>query len=205
MLVEDGYAARVMAAYIDLNPVRAGMVARPEDYRWCSYGEAMRPGPSSGRAKARGGICRVLAKREEAQNANRGGAVSWDGGAAERYRMMLFADGEEVFVEDIHSGVPPGERELKRVRKGFRREDVEKVLARGGKLGLGEALRCRVRYFTDGMVVGSREFVDQVFKQSRERFGKKRKTGARPMRNVGWKKGAAQIYSMRQLMVRAIE
>jgi hypothetical protein len=24
--------------YIDLNPVRAGMVKRPEDYRWCGMG-----------------------------------------------------------------------------------------------------------------------------------------------------------------------
>ena len=40
VLVEDGYAARMTAAYIDLNPVRAGMVKDPKDYRWCSYGEA---------------------------------------------------------------------------------------------------------------------------------------------------------------------
>jgi putative transposase len=25
-------------AYLDLNPVRAGLVKRPEDYRWCSLG-----------------------------------------------------------------------------------------------------------------------------------------------------------------------
>jgi putative transposase len=25
-------------AYIDLNPIRAGLVKRPEDYRWCSLG-----------------------------------------------------------------------------------------------------------------------------------------------------------------------
>ena len=41
VLVEDGHAARVMAAYIDLNPVRAGMVEHPKDYRWSSYGEAV--------------------------------------------------------------------------------------------------------------------------------------------------------------------
>ena len=29
------------AAYIDLNPVRAGIVDDPKDYRWCSYGEAV--------------------------------------------------------------------------------------------------------------------------------------------------------------------
>ena len=36
VLVQNGHAARVMAAYIDLNPVRAGMVSDPKDYRWRS-------------------------------------------------------------------------------------------------------------------------------------------------------------------------
>jgi REP element-mobilizing transposase RayT len=40
-LVEDGHAARVVAGYIDLNPVRAALVRDPKDYRWCSYGEAV--------------------------------------------------------------------------------------------------------------------------------------------------------------------
>ena len=44
VLVEDGVAARTMAAYIDLNPVRAGMVSDPKDYRWCSYAEAVAGG-----------------------------------------------------------------------------------------------------------------------------------------------------------------
>jgi len=30
-----------VAAYIDLNPVRAGLVKKPEDYRWCGYAEAL--------------------------------------------------------------------------------------------------------------------------------------------------------------------
>ena len=41
VIVEDGVAARTIAAYIDLNPVRAGMVEDPAEYRWSSYGEAM--------------------------------------------------------------------------------------------------------------------------------------------------------------------
>ena len=37
VIVESGVAARTMAAYIDLNPVRAGMVKDPADYCWSSY------------------------------------------------------------------------------------------------------------------------------------------------------------------------
>jgi hypothetical protein len=46
-------------------------------------------------------------------------------------------------------------------------------------------LRWKVRYFTDGAVIGSRAFVDGLFTQCRERFGAKRKSGARKMRGNG--------------------
>ena len=36
-----GHAARVVAAYIDLNPVRAGMDEDPKDYSWCGYARAV--------------------------------------------------------------------------------------------------------------------------------------------------------------------
>jgi hypothetical protein len=68
VIVEDGLAARTMAAYIDLNPVRAGMVEDPADYRWSSYGEAV--GGGRGAAAARRGLVRALyamgAKKQEA-------------------------------------------------------------------------------------------------------------------------------------------
>lgn len=38
VIVEDGNTLINCLAYIDLNPVRAGMVEMPEDYRWNSIG-----------------------------------------------------------------------------------------------------------------------------------------------------------------------
>jgi putative transposase len=38
VIVENGETLINCLAYIDLNPVRAGLVKRPEDYRWCSLG-----------------------------------------------------------------------------------------------------------------------------------------------------------------------
>ena len=222
VLVEDGYAARVISAYIDLNPIRAGMVSRPEDYRWCSYGEAMKPVSDAGRALARAGLCRVMKLHQETggrvspdqsevlwagvseeelnEGAGKGkrekGAAEGVGGIAgsEWYRMMLFADGEEVFSSKPASGV-----EKIRVRKGFKRKDVKGVLAKGGKLSFGEALRCKVRYFTDGMAFGSRDFLNKVFKGSRDHFSEKRTTGARLIRGVAWKEDGDRLYSMRAL------
>jgi len=204
VIVEDGYALRMVAAYIDLNPVRAGMVERPEDYKWSSYGEAMCPKANKGRKLARSGICRVLGKMDGAgdMRTTKGAnpSLQWEDGVAELYRMMLFSDGEEVFVDCRESG-----EVAKRVRKGFKRKDVEKVLKNGGKLTFGEALRCRVRYLSDGIAVGSRGFVDGIFEQSRELFGEKRQTGARVMREVGWKEKNSRLYTMRQLRKKVVE
>jgi len=51
-------------------------------------------------------------------------------------------------------------------------------------LGGGQVLGLRIRHFSDGVVLGSREFVDLQFIRYRDRFSPKRKDGARPIRGV---------------------
>ncbi len=63
---------------------------------------------------------------------------------------------------------------------------------------LSALVRRRVRYFTDGAVLGSRGFVDEVFARCRERFGPKRKSGARKLRGDAAVAGD-RIWSMRDL------
>ncbi|MCP5049106.1 MAG: hypothetical protein GY940_18190, partial [bacterium] len=47
VIVGKGEAQLACSAYIDLNPVRAGIVEQPEDYCWCSLGLRVRnPGRS---------------------------------------------------------------------------------------------------------------------------------------------------------------
>jgi len=65
-------------------------------------------------------------------------------------------------------------------------------------VALGKMLRCRVRYFTDGAVIGSRGFVDEVFRLCRDRFGGKRKDGARKWRGNG-AAAAGRLWSARDL------
>ena len=38
LMVEEGDTLLNLLAYVDLNPVRAGIVETPEEYRWCSLG-----------------------------------------------------------------------------------------------------------------------------------------------------------------------
>jgi hypothetical protein len=70
-----------------------------------------------------------------------------------------------------------------------------------GELGLAGMLRCRVRYFTDGAVIGSREFVNEAFAAARDRFTEGRKDGARRMKGSG-KPAAGVLWSARDLRVR---
>ena len=181
VLVEEGIAAKTMAAYIDLNPVRAGMVADPAAYRWSSYGEAMGGGPRGDGKKARAGLVRALLAHRGCE----ADARHWAGKVSKDYRMMLLEEGAEKLREVVNPG---GELEVKVVRKGMEKAAVDAELdglQRGRDVALGRMLRCRVRYFTDGAVIGSRGFVDEVFRLCRDRFGENRKDGARQWRGSG--------------------
>ena len=160
VLLEGGEAVRFCAAYIDLNPVRAGLCENPEDYRWCSYASAV-----AGNVESRKGLARAWGRQR------------WTSVVAREHRLLLFGRGEEV---------PGGESAwggTVKARGGFTQKRIEAERKRGGRLPLWQVLRCRVRYFTDGAVLGSRTFVDGVFFLERSRFGRNRKSGARKIRD----------------------
>ena len=134
------HAARIVAAYIDLNPIRAGMVEDPLDYVWSSYGAAVR-----GDNEAVSGL-RAL----------------WGGSKAEAlaaHRMFIFEEGSEEKSEDGKTQDARGEVKS---RKGIDAKKVWTERARGGRLPLAVMLRLRVRYLTDGAIIGSREFVGKI-------------------------------------------
>ena len=170
VLVENNEGALLtMAAYIDLNPVRAGMVEKPEDYRWCGYAEA-----AAGNRLARQGLGTILSETLVDETIR----TDWRR-THNRYRLFLYSEGEE------NEG--NAERGQKR-RKGFTREQIESVEASEGAMTVAQALRHRVRYFCDGAVFGTATFVDEVFNKNRSRFGPKREDGARRMKGAQWGK-----------------
>jgi putative transposase len=177
VLVEGkGEALRTMAAYIDLNPVRAGLVKDSKDYRWCGYAEAL-----GGSRRAQRGLCKALGKPVD----------GWQSaGAAAAYRCLLHAEGREV--KDAQNE--------KVVERGVSVESARTVLAVGGKLSAAELVRLRVRYFTDGVVLGSKEFVEGIFDAQRERFSPKRKQGSRRI-----SESAEPFYALRRLRIRPLD
>ncbi len=160
ILVEgESRSLSTIAAYIDLNPVRAGIAKDPADYRWSGYGEAC-----GGSDVARQGIIAIQSFSRRAQDTSWSEAVS-------AYRTCLYTHGEERRDECGRL-----------LRLGFSQEAVQEVIARGGRMPLSDLLRCRVRYFRDGLAFGSKAFVEAVFDRNRIHFGAKRKTGARQIR-----------------------
>jgi hypothetical protein len=163
LLVEGSRACLLkVAAYIDLNAVRAGLADDPKNYRWSGYAEAI-----AGNRAARRGLALALADLKP--------GADWRD-VAPRYRNILFGIG----------GSACGAADLDAHRAGLKPGAVAKVLRDGGKLSLAQLLRCRIRYMADGLVIGSAGFVDSFFHSKREAFGERRKSGARRMKGGDW-------------------
>ena len=79
------------------------------------------------------------------------------------------------------------------------REKIKEVLEQGGELSLGQVRRLRVRHMSDGMALGTRAFVEDVSALHREKFGPRRKDGARPIRALS----SIGLNALRDLRVRA--
>jgi putative transposase len=154
---ESGVLATV-AAYIDLNAVRAGIVKDPREWRWCGYAEALK-----GQGIARNGVYEVLGER---------GAIRRDGEAWKkvhrRYRQLLMEEGRQLRDEEDRV-----------VRKGLTAEEFQAEEARDFELPAPALLRHRIRYFVDGLALGSAAFVESVFERNRAKMGVKRTSGAR--------------------------
>ena len=79
------------------------------------------------------------------------------------------------------------------------KEKIKAVIEQGGELSLGQVLRLRVRHMTAGVVLGSKAFVNEVFTLNREKFGAKRKDGARHILALS----CIGLTALRDLRVRA--
>jgi len=173
LLEGEPWVLNKVAAYIDLNPIRAGLVADPGDYRWSGYGQA-----AGGKVEARRGLSAVYGY----------GRNEWRQIASD-YRQLLYLEGVEV-----------RDAEGKVLRTGVSEEDFYRETGKKGEEGAGKRFARRVAYFANGAAIGSREFLEGVFERNRGMFGPKRKTGARKFRGAEWK--GEGMFSLRDLTVR---
>jgi hypothetical protein len=165
-----GAAARIVSAYIDLNPVRAGMVEDPAEYAWCGYARAL-----VGEKESAKGLLRVWGKQRGLK------------GALAEYRVYLFEEGSEERVEDRSSPLTPTlspgkgrggtnadsvagrKRKIQdsrtgewKTRVGIDARKVWEERKRGGRLPMFVMLRLKSRYLVDGAAIGSEEFLRRL-------------------------------------------
>jgi putative transposase len=171
VLLEAGRAVTAISAYIELNPVRAGLCEDPKEYRYCGYAEAM----VQGSELALEGIRTILglpqtASREEIERA---------------YRQLLYLKSGEATEGDptaIDSAKAP--------------EVVERERS---KLSPEERLRCKIRCFSDGVILGSRTFVEFHWQRLKQRIRHKCNSGPIALNILG----PAGLWVLRKLRVRA--
>ena len=143
MIVQEGSTLVNLLAYVDLNPIRAGIVKKPENYRWSSLGY-------------------------HTQTGNKDGLLDIDFGLREwneldskeivrKYRQFVYETG----AVDAGKG------------KTIEKKIVEKARKKGYKISRVERFRYRCRYFTDSGVIGGKDFVQEVFDQVKHLLGSK--------------------------------
>ena len=119
---EEERALRTMAAYIDLNPVRAGMVEDPADYRWSGYAEAM-----AGKARSR---------RGRADNRANGMAQSRVRAEVLLRRIALFTRGVMIGSREFVDGWFEANRSTVKGRSQLERKRGSRSLGRPALRGL---------------------------------------------------------------------
>ena len=156
LLSPDNKTLMAVGAYIDLNPVRAELVEEPRKYRWSGYGTAFR-----GNAFSRHGLCTLVAAAYARRNVSYEVALEAYTSAIDGYIETLAPEAAETGSEssEMRETVSKEKAEKAAEPQVFVTEKVEAEIRKGAKLSLFEMLRCKVRYFSHGLVLGPLSFV----------------------------------------------
>ncbi|WP_051261627.1 transposase [Desulfovibrio inopinatus] len=129
VIVQNGAALVHCLAYIDLNPIRAGIVKRPEDYRWSSIGYHLQT------------------HRAEKFLSLNFGMDDWDIDSVNerlhQYRRFLYETGA---MGSIKGASIPESIHQQAKRDGYEYTRTDRFLY-------------RTRWFTDSGIIGSKEFI----------------------------------------------
>ena len=154
VIVKDGPTLVNLLAYIDLNPVRAGLVEKPEDYRWNTLGHHMGTGNPDGFLSTDFG----MKEWNEHDPAER----------LLKYREFVYETGalDTGKGKVMDSALVQAER-------------MKKFL-----LTRAQRFKYRTRYFTDSGIIGSKAFVQEVFDGVKHLLGSKDERRFTPVAGV---------------------
>jgi len=146
------------------------LCADPKEYRYCGYAEALAKGSAAAQERLR----TILGLPE---------TTCWEELLTE-YRKHLFLRG--ALATNQHGPA----FDLAKAQEVVEQEK--------GELSLQEQLRCKIRYFSDGVILGSRAFVESHRQRLKEKLGYKRKSGPTALKILG----PAALWVFRNLRVR---
>ena len=146
VIVENGETLINCLAYIDLNPLRAGLVERPEQYHWNSLGYHVQTNNQDDFLSTDFGLkeFNVQSKKERIR----------------RYRRYVYEAGSLNQPEKGNT-------------KAIKDNVLEKERRRGFELSKSDRFRYRTRYFTDSGIIGSKEFVAANYQRFKNLFNSK--------------------------------
>lgn len=154
VIVQDGSTLVNLLAYVDLNPIRAGIVKRPEEYRWSTLGYHLQTGNAENLLSLEFGLADW--HEHEPQEIVR------------KYREFVY----EAGAVDTEKGARMEQRIVDQERRrGYRMSRVERFLYRS-------------RYFTDSGIIGSRDFVSHVFDGMKHLLGSKDRRRFTPLKGI---------------------
>jgi len=157
VIVDKGETLVNCLAYIDLNPLRAGIVKKPEEYRWSSIGYHMQTKNKDKFLSTDFGLMEFNVKSEKER--------------VRRYRRYMY-----------HAGSidRPDKGKVKVIDPRLLKMEKQK----GFKITHASRLRYRTRYFTDSGIIGSKEFVSTHYKQFKHLFQSKNEKIPKPIQGL---------------------
>ena len=189
VIVENGETLINCLAYIDLNPLRAGLVERPEQYRWNSLGYHIQTNNRDNFLSTDFGPvkCASLSLRE----LHRAGLKEFNPPAADK---CLKSKTERIrryrrYVYEAGSLNQPGKGNVKVIKDKV----LEKERGKEFELSRSDRFRYRTRYFTDSGIIGSKEFVSGHYRRFKDLFMSKNEKIPRPVA------GLDGMYSLKRL------
>jgi len=157
VIVDKGETLVNCLAYIDLNPLRAGLVDRPENYRWNSLGYHLQTENKDKFLSTDFGLkeFNVKSKKERIR----------------RYRRFVYEAGALDKSDKMQARVIDAKVVAKERKKNF-------------EISRTSRFRYRTRYFSDSGIIGSKEFVAENYKRFKHLFYSKHEKKPKPIKGL---------------------
>jgi hypothetical protein len=157
VIVDKGETLVNCLAYIDLNPLRAGLVDCPEDYRWNSLGYHLQTQNKDHFLSTDFGLKEFNVKSEKER--------------IRRYRRCVYEAGAVSRPDKMQAKVIDDKVVAKERKKDF---EISRI----------DRFRHRTRYFTDSGIIGSKEFVSENYQRFKHLFHSRHEKKPKPVKGL---------------------